>query len=314
MKKIVVIGGGTGLAVIIRGLKRLEDVKISAIVTVADDGGSTGRLRKQYNIPAMGDIRNVMVAMSESENLMATLMDYRFIGDDEDVGGHNLGNLILTALCESTGSFMEAVQTISKVLKVKGDIIPSSEQVISLYAKMSDGTIVRGESNIPAFDNQIHRVFYNEEVKASKKAIKAIKSADYIIYGIGSLYTSIIPNLIIEGIKQALKVSEAKKIYICNAMSQPGESDGYSLEDHVNALEDHSFIGAIDCVITHNNELNKELEQRYKEKGSYQVKAIEEHHNYQLLSFDILEQKDNYIRHDSDKIYKIFKEILEGEN
>ena len=200
-KNVVIIGGGHGQSAICRGIKNIENLKISAIVTVADDGGSTGRLRKRFHIPAMGDIRNVMIALAESESLMGNLMDYRFEdtdGDESDVGGHNLGNLILTALTQQCGSFMEAVQTIGKVLNVKGNIIPATTQVITLYAMMDDGVIVKGEANIPARHNRIRKVFYQEPVHAVPEAVAALKNADLIIYGIGSVYTSILPNIIID--------------------------------------------------------------------------------------------------------------------
>ena len=174
--KVVVIGGGHGQSVILRGIKFIQDIQISAIVTVADDGGSTGRLRRQFHIPAMGDIRAVLIALAESETLLKNLMEYRFEGDpdpdqeDQGVMGHNLGNLILTALTQSCGSFLESIGILSKILNVRGDIIPATTQVITLFARMADGTIVRGESNIPNMNNRIDTVFYQETVKASEKA------------------------------------------------------------------------------------------------------------------------------------------------
>jgi len=174
-KKVVVIGGGHGQATICRGIKNIPNIDITAIVTVADDGGSTGRLRRQFHIPAMGDIRNVMVALAESETLMSSLMNYRFddpSGDQQDVAGHNLGNLILTALTQQCGSFFEAVQRAGKVLNVKGKIIPATTQVISLYAIMEDDVVVQGEANIPDKENHIRRVFYDEVVTATPEAVR----------------------------------------------------------------------------------------------------------------------------------------------
>lgn len=313
MKKIVVIGGGHGLAVIMRGLKTLDDVKLTAIVTVADDGGSTGRLRRQFHIPAMGDIRNVLISMAESETLLGNLMNYRFEDENDsemDIKGHNLGNLILTALSQSCGNFMEAIQTISKVLNVKGDIVPSTTQVITLFAVMVDGTIVRGESNIPKFNNRIDHVYYNEEVIASAQAVKAIEEADYIIYGIGSLYTSIMPNLIIPGIKEALKKTKAKKIYISNAMSQSGETDHYTLEDHVNAIVKHSFPEAVDVVVTHNNEIYEETLEKYRNQGSFPICTCCEEHSYDIIKADILTFENQLVRHDSEKIRKVMEQIM----
>lgn len=310
MKKIVVVGGGTGLSVIMRGLKNRRDVKLSAIVTVADDGGSTGRLRERYSVPAMGDIRNVLVSMSEDENLFKQLMDYRFTGDENDVGGHNLGNLILTALADTHGSFSEAIRLASRFLKVKGEIIPSSLEFITLYAKMEDGTIVRGESNIPKVHNHIEEVFYETPVCASEDALKAIEEADYLIFGIGSLYTSIIPNIIISGIKEAILASNARKIYVCNAMSQPGETDDYSLEDHVDALHRHLGVNLIDTVLIHNNVINPAIEARYAAKGAKLVKAVSQNHDYNVIEEDLLTVSNQWIRHDSDKIAKQLLRII----
>lgn len=314
MKNVVVIGGGHGLSVIVRGLKQLANINLSAIVTVADDGGSTGRLRAQYHIPAMGDIRNVMCAMAESESLLSTLMNYRFEGEDGDVGGHNLGNLILTALSQNCGSFMEAIQTFSKVMNVKGDIIPSSTEVITLYAAMDDGTIVRGESNIPNFDNRINRVFYDKQVNASRQALAAIHNADVIIYGIGSLYTSIMPNLIIDGIREELAKSDAKKIYICNAMTQPGETDGYTLEDHVQAILDHTGTYAVDICVFHNNEICDKILERYKEMGASLVQIQEEEHPYRIVKCDILKFDNDLIRHDANKVRDVMEELINSKD
>ncbi len=313
-KKVVVIGGGHGQSTILRGIKTIKNIQLSAIVTVADDGGSTGRLRKQFHIPAMGDIRNVLISLAESESLLSTLMNYRFesnedpMEDDIDVQGHNLGNLILTAMTNSCGSFMEAITTLSKVLNVKGRIIPASLQVITLHAIMEDGTIVVGEANIPKFKNRINKVYYDHEVHATPLAIKAIMEADLIIYGIGSLYTSILPNLIIEDIDDALKATKAQKVYFCNVMSQPGETDGYTLEDHVEALNKHGAM--IDKVIISNDEIPETLIEKYLNEDSTPIKQIYEYHDFDLIKEPLLTFEDNYIRHDSNKIKKVVEKLL----
>lgn len=308
-KKVVVIGGGHGLSTILRGIKYIDDIEISAIVTVADDGGSTGRLRRNFHIPAMGDIRNVMIALADSEPLLKTLMEYRFEGDnEEDVMGHNLGNLILTALTQSTGSFMESISTISKVLNVKGNIIPASPQVITLFARMEDGTIVKGEANIPNTNNRIKQVFYQEKVMATNDAIQAINEADMIIYGIGSVYTSIIPNIIIPDIRLALHESKAYKVYFCNAMTQPGETDNYSLEEHAEAIIEHG--GVIDSVVYSSNSIPKTIKDRYLEQGSKEVKVEDDTHDYEVIAFDLLDFSDNLVRHDSTKIKKSVEILL----
>ncbi|MDD3923784.1 MAG: uridine diphosphate-N-acetylglucosamine-binding protein YvcK [Erysipelotrichaceae bacterium] len=310
MKKVVVIGGGTGQSVMLRGLKKLEDIHLSTIVTVADDGGSTGRLRRSYHIPAMGDIRNVLIALSESEPLLTKMMDYRFEKDDEsDVAGHNLGNLMLTALIKSSGSLMQAISDLSKVLKIKGEIIPASSQAITLCARMSDNTIVRGESNIPKYANRIQCVFYQEEVKATTEAISAVLDADVIIFGIGSLYTSIIPNIVIDDLKEALLKSDATKIYLCNAMTQPGETDDYYLEDHVQAIEEH-LKGMIDLVVYANDILPPIVLERYIQQQAFPVLHKEVTHHYQIEEYQLLSFEHDLIRHDSEKIRIIFSDIL----
>lgn len=311
-KRIVVIGGGHGQAQICRGIKNIPNTHISAIVTVADDGGSTGRLRRQFNIPAMGDIRNVMIALAPQETLFSSLMDYRFddpSGKEKDVAGHNLGNLILTALTDQSGSFFEAVKMLDDVLNVKGEIIPATTQVITLFARMHDGVIVKGEENIPHLDNKITRVFYEEEVHATPDAIRAITEADLIIYGIGSVYTSILPNVIIPEISNALQDTRARRVYFCNAMTQPGETDGYSVEDHVRALIQHGAM--VDEVLVASDALPLENVERYKAQGSTPVFLSQDEHEYTVLRKDLLTFEKGQIKHDAQKIHTAVTELLE---
>lgn len=313
LKKVVVIGGGTGQSIILRGLKHVPDIELSTIVTVADDGGSTGRLRRAYQIPAMGDIRNVMLALAESESLLNELMEYRFEPEeqhpDSELSGHNLGNIILTALTTKSGSFMEAITLISRVLKVKGDIIPSTTQVVTLYAHMEDGTVVKGESNIPKTKNKIRDVFYNEPVLATKQAVKALEQADLIVFGIGSLYTSICANLIIPDIRKALQKTKAKKVYLCNVMTQKGETDGYAMEDHVATIEKHAEI-TIDQVITANDEIPDNLLDKYALQEAAPVPVRDKHHSYQVLHRKLLHYDDDLIRHDPERIGHVIASIL----
>ena len=309
MKNVVIIGGGTGLSVMLRGMKSIPDIGLNAIVTVADDGGSTGRLRDSYQIPAMGDIRNVMCAMAEEESIFTELMNYRFKGGG-DIGWHNLGNLLLLALSETTGSFMEAIRTFSRVLKVRGKILPSTLEVVTLYAVMEDGTIVRGEKNIPKFRNHIDRVFYQRHIRATQEALQAIRDADLIIYGIGSLYTSIMPNLIIDEIRNELIANPCRKVYFCNAMSQPGETDEYSVEDHVDAICRHAFADAVDIVVKQNNTFSTETLDRYRAEGSAPVELKEERHRYLVLERDLMQEGSLLIRHDPQKVRAVVEEIL----
>ncbi len=310
-QNIVIIGGGHGQAAICRGVKHLKDANITAVVTVADDGGSTGRLRRKFHIPAMGDIRNVMVALAESETMLSNLMDYRFEdpdGSEQDVGGHNLGNLILTALTQQSGSFLEAVRTIGKILRVRGDIIPATTQVITLYARMDDGVIVRGEANIPNISNHIRTVFYDTEVKATPEAIRAIENADLIIYGIGSVYTSILPNVIIPEIRDALQKTKAERIYFCNAMTQPGETDGFTVEKHVQALMDHG--APVDAVLVADDEIPEEIRKHYEENGSMAVKLSEPEHPYRIITRSLLMFDRGLIRHDPMKIQSAAEQLM----
>jgi len=314
-KRVVVLGGGTGQAVMLRGLKQIEDIELTAIVTVADDGGSTGRLRRSFHIPAMGDLRNVMIAMAESESLLGNLMNYRFddvVEGSNELSGHNLGNLILTALTQTSGSFMEAITQISNVLNVKGDILPSTSQIITLYAEMEDGTIVRGESNIPKVRNRIKRVFYDTPVRATQKAIEAIQNADYILYGIGSVYTSILPNLIIDEIAEAIRASRAIKIYFCNAMTQPGETAGYGMEEHVQAimaLGDHP----VDVVVYADDIIPPEVLDRYEDTDAQPVVMRETEHPYIVISTKLLRFDGELVRHDSEKIKSVMEYLMESE-
>lgn len=309
MKNVVVIGGGHGQAAVLRGLKDIDSISLTTIVTVADDGGSTGKLRRDFQIPAMGDIRGVMIALAESETLLSTLMDYRFDETSETMGGHNLGNIILTALTQSTGSFMDAISMISKVLKVKGNIVPSTTQVITLYAIMEDGTIVRGESNIPKVRNHIQKVYYKEKVKATDAAIRAICDADYIVYGAGSLYTSILPNIIIDDIKQAIQQSKAKKIYFCNPMTQSGETEFYTVEDHVKAIESH-VQDKIDKVFVASDMIPNEVLKAYLAEHSTKVPLSDIEHEYEVELCSLLSFENRLVRHDAKKVKEVFLKEL----
>ena len=312
MKKIVVIGGGTGLSSMLMGMKKIQDVALTAIVTVADDGGSTGRIRDTYNIPAVGDIRHVLYAMAqdENENLFRELLNYRFQGN-EDVGGHNLGNLIFLALIDITGSFIGAIQALSQVLNIKGRIVPSTLDNVTLYAMMKDGTKVRGEKNIPIVCNSIDRVFYQDKVVDYPQAIKAIEEADLIIYGIGSLYTSILPNLIIEPICKSIQNNPCPKIYFCNAMSQPGETDGYSVEDHIRAIEKHSFMNSVDVAIVNESYIPKTILERYAKENSSPVRLKEAIHSYAIIKRNLIKfDTQGRIRHDANAVKEIIEELI----
>jgi len=310
MKRIVVIGGGHGLALILKGLKQLKDISLSAIVTVADDGGSTGRLRTYYKLPAMGDVRNVLLALANKENLLTRLMDFRFFGESkEDVQGHSLGNLIITALMQEEGSFEKAINILASELEIAAAIIPASLETISLYARMDDDTIVKGEASIPSFNHHIKNVFYNHDVKANERAVKSILEADYVIYGIGSIYTSILPNIIIPSIRDALGKTSAKKIYFANCMTQNNETFDYDLNDHIKALENHG--ADIDIIIRHQEVIPEDIKERYLKENCIEVigDSGKKMYFYELLNFE-----DGLVRHDPNKIALAFKDLMEKED
>lgn len=269
-KKIVVIGGGTGLSTLLRGLK-MHPFDITAIVTVADDGGSSGRLRDDYDIPPPGDVRNVIAALSDVEPLIEQMFQYRFNNSNE-LGGHSLGNLMLTALTDITGDFSYAIAEMCKVLNVHGKVIPAANKKITLHAELIDGTYIQGESRIPDAAVPIKRVFLApQDVTALPAAVKAIKNADMIVIGPGSLYTSIIPNLLVNEIGKAVVESTAKKIYVCNLMTQRGETIGYTASRHVEAIHAHVGTPFIEVILIHNDELPQNVKASYKEENAEPV-------------------------------------------
>ncbi len=272
---IAVIGGGHGLAVLLRGIKEATS-NVTAIVTVADDGGSSGRLREELGIIPPGDLRNCLVALADTEPLMEKLFQYRFQGESE-LAGHSFGNLFIAAMNEVTGDMETALLEASKVLAVKGRVLPSSKEHVRLDAVMTDGTVVEGESHIPEVKKRIRRVrLFPEQARPVGEALEAIRTADAVILGPGSLYTSILPNLLVEGVAETLRRSRAVKIYICNVMTQPGETDGYTASMHVKAILEHVGKGVVDYVLVNTGSISEEKLADYAAKGSYPVKVDRE--------------------------------------
>ncbi|MGH2470377.1 MAG: gluconeogenesis factor YvcK family protein, partial [Chloroflexota bacterium] len=250
--KIVAIGGGHGLATLLHGLKE-HSSNLTAIVTVADDGGSSGRLRKAFHIPAPGDIRNCIVALADAEPLVRDLFQYRF-AEGGNLEGHSLGNLFIAALNDITGSFDHALRESSRVLAVRGQILPATLENVTLSAVMADEMMVHGESNIPESGREIDRVYLQPEgIAAYGEAVSAILDADLIVIGPGSLYTSLLPNLLIEDIQQAIRASSARKVYVCNVATQKGETDGFEVDDHIRALYRHGCRGLFRYVLANSN-------------------------------------------------------------
>ena len=268
--KIVAVGGGTGLSTMLKGIKKLTN-NITAVVTVGDDGGSSGRLRQEMGILPPGDIRNCIAALADDEDLVTKLFQYRF-KTGEGLEGHSFGNLFLTALCSITGNMVRAVQESSKVLNIRGRVLPSTLDDMKLSAEMEDGTIVEGESNIPETGKKIKRLFtVPAHCKPLPEVIHAIKEADLIILGPGSLYTSVIPNLLISEISEAISKSSAKKIYVCNIMTQPGETTGYTASDHIQAILDHAGYPNMVQAVMVNNSLPDDLSPDYEKSNSFPV-------------------------------------------
>ena len=268
--RIVVIGGGTGLPVLLQGIKEYTS-NISAIVTVADDGGSSGKLRKEMKILPPGDIRNCLVSLADSAPLMGNLFQYRF-GKETGLDGHSFGNIFIAAMSEVTGDFGDAVKESSRVLAIRGNVIPVTLDDVQIGARMKDGREVVGESQISKSKGGISSIFTRpEDIHPTKDALKAIEEAKIIVLGPGSLYTSIIPNLIVKGISEAIEKSKAMKIYICNIMTQPNETDGFSVGDHLQAIMDHTSGRLIEYVIVNNGVITKDILSRYKEEGASPV-------------------------------------------
>ncbi len=310
--KIVTVGGGTGLSVLLSGLKEYTS-NITAIVTVADDGGSSGRIRQQFDILPPGDIRNCLVALADASTLMRDLFQFRF-DQSSELAGHNFGNLFITVMTRLTGDFEKAIKETSKVLALRGQVIPSTLDNVSLAAQHKDGTITEGEDKIPRARLPIDKVYLRPgESIATPEAIKAIGEAQVIVLGPGSLYTSIIPNLLIKEITDSIVASGAIKIYVCNAMTQPGETDGYSASDHIKALIRHSHPRIIDYCILNTGEISKDTLKRYAQEDSYAVvndtKRIESM-GYRIIEHDIIIAKD-VVRHDPLKLAKVILSFFE---
>ena len=306
---VTVIGGGHGLSVLLRGIKA-STKNISAVVTVADDGGSSGRLREELGIIPPGDLRNCLVALADTEPLMEKLFQYRFEGKTA-LAGHSFGNLFIAAMNEVTGDMETALKESSKVLAVKGRVIPASKESVRLDAVMTDGTVVEGESQIPEVRKKIRRVqLFPRKVEAVPSALEAIETSDAIILGPGSLYTSIMPNLLVEGVAQALKKSHAIKIYICNVMTQPGETDNYTAADHAKAILDHAGQGVIDYVLVN----SKPIPQEFLDKtGAQAVEVDEDKINAMgmgLIKADLMSETDAG-RHDPEKLCQAVMKIID---
>lgn len=305
--KIVAIGGGTGLSMLLKGVKKITN-NITAIVTVGDDGGSSGRLREEMGILPPGDIRNCIAALADDDDLVTELFQYRF-KTGEGLEGHSFGNLFLTALTAITGDMVSAVKESSSVLSIRGRVLPSTLDDMKLVAEMEDGRIINGESNIPEAKGKVKRLFTDpENCRALEDVIAAIKDADLIILGPGSLYTSVIPNLLIKEIVKEIEKSSAKKIYVCNIMTQPGETDDYSVSAHINAIINHAGTPKIMDAVLINDSLPENLAEKYKLAGSFPVKLDVDNvkkTGVRIVSKKLIqesESKEGLVRHSSNRV------------
>ncbi|MEF3312738.1 YvcK family protein [Paenibacillus sp. GYB004] len=313
LPRIVVIGGGTGLSVMLRGLKE-KPLDITAIVTVADDGGSSGVLRHELQIPPPGDIRNVLIALADVEPLLSKLLQHRF-SSGAGLAGHSLGNLMLAAMKDITGDFVTGVKELSRVLAVRGRVLPASDHQIILKAEMKDGTIIEGESNIPNAGGKINRVFIEPaDVSPLEEAVEAIREADAILVGPGSLYTSILPNLLVPKLAEEIMRSEAVKIFVCNVMTQPGETDDFTVSDHLQAVYDHVGHHLFDYVIVNNGEIPPQVQSKYAEKGAKAVHLDMEEvtrRGYKVIA-DRLVLFRTYLRHDAARLSHHIFQLVES--
>lgn len=315
-RKVVVLGGGTGSSTLLRGLKEFP-IDLTAIVSVCDDGKSTGVLREEFNIPAVGDIRRVLIALSETEPLVADLFNYRF-NTTSDLDGHTVGNLLLTASSEITGNLSDGIEALSKVLNLKGKVVPLTEDNVVLMGEMEDGKIIEGEHNITMHKSAIKRVFYKEKPVPTQEAVKAIENADLIILSMGSVFTSIIPNLICEEITDAIDKSKAKVLYACNMVTQPGETDGFKVSDHVKLLNQYLGKHKLDVVVANSGQIDDDMAKRYESLEQKDPVKFDKKATHELvktvISDDYVAVNNNLLRHNVMKLsMHIFGYLLEQE-
>lgn len=301
-KNVVVLGGGTGQSVLLKGLKMFP-FNISAVVSVADDGKSTGKLRQEFNIPAVGDVRRVLIALSETEDIVEKLVNYRF-HTTSDLDGHTIGNILLAALIDICGDLSTGVKQISKTLKLKGKVLPLTDECVTLMGEMEGGEIIEGEHNITQSPKKIKRVFYKNDPIVNKEVINSILNSDAIILSMGSIYTSLIPNLLCEEVIKAIDKTNSKIIYVCNLFSQPGETDNFKVSDHINLINSYLGKRKIDVVITNNKKVDKKLLKKYETKEQKSLVEVDsenikiENINKPLVKLDV----DNTLKHDTIKL------------
>lgn len=311
-KQVVVIGGGTGLSTMLRGLKQYTS-NIVAIVTVTDDGGSSGRLQREMGMLPPGDIRNCLVALADAEPLMTELFQYRFANGNDSLDGHSFGNLLIAAMTRITGDFERAVKETSNILAIRGRVLPSTIENVRLQAELADGSLVEGESSIVHAEQAIkHIMLHPSQVSPLEETLKAIELADCIVMGPGSVYTSIVPNLLVNGIPEAIHQSDAVKLYVCNVMTQPGETDGYSASKHVKAIAAHTEQKVFQYVLVNQQRPSQEMLAKYAGENQFFVEpdiAEIKEMGYRPIVGDYISQTD-VVRHDSEKLAQAILKLV----
>ena len=304
-KKVVVLGGGTGISYLLRGLKSFP-VDITAVITVSDNGCSTGKLREEFNTPAVGDIRKVITSLSEIDDPIKDMISYRF-NTSSDLDGHAVGNLILTAMLDITGSLKDSIKSLSKLLDVRHTVLPISEDSnLTLIGEDSNGNIIEGEEQITKANCKIEKIYYKKPPKVLKEVLIALEEADLIIFSMGSLYTSVLPNIICNEVKEALNKTKAPIMYLCNAVTQPGETDNFTVSDHVKLINEYLDFKKIDVVIASNTKIEKEIAEKYETQEQKDPVIIDydelEKLNVELIEDDLITIEDNTLRHNSLKL------------
>lgn len=303
-KKIIAFGGGTGMSHLLRGIKQYP-LDITAVVSVSDDGGSAGKLRNEFDILAVGDIRRVIESLSDNENELSNLLNYRFESNGE-LNNHALGNLILLAEMKIHGSVQKAIENLSKILNLKGKVLPFTEDKVILVGEMEDNSIIEGEHNITQSPKKIKKVFYKEEPTISKQLIKEIKNADLIVLSMGSLFTSVIPNLLSTEIKNAIDKSNAKIVYCCNLFTQPGETDNYKVSDHVKTLNNYLGNKKINYVIANKEEINNDLIEKYATEEQKDLVILDKEET-EKLGLEVIEDDLAYIKNHTEEHKNVYR-------
>lgn len=311
-KKVVILGGGTGLSNVINGLKSLP-IEITAVVAVSDNGSSTGQLRREFSIPAVGDIRQVLTNLSTLPEDIKNFMEYR-LSTKSDLNGHAIGNLLLTCLLEESKSLKTSISELSKLLQVKHTVLPLSEDYLTLCGETENGEIIEGEEEITQARKKYKRIFYKEEPHICPGIVKALKNADLIILSTGSMLTSLIPNITCKEVAEAIRKSKAKKMYVCNAFTQPGETDNCTVNDHINIINNYLGENSIDVVVANNGKYPKKYIKKYRKEERKELVVVD-HENiknagYTLIEAPLLTDEDGTLKHDNLKLSAIIFSYL----